>query len=396
MGRALFGNQSQINFATDIDELYEEAVNQAVLPLIYCSLTESEKDFYSKDISLKWEKKSYNYIVKNQRLLFEQNTIIELLKENNIKFAILKGSSCAVNYPDPLLRAMGDIDILVSPQEQVKTVKLLQKNGYSDIYDKSHHCHFTIRKNGITVEVHKEPNGLFINEDSIIKEKLNDFFSDALETVKTETGIPMLDDKHQALVLIIHKLEHFLSGGLGLRQVCDWAVFVEKRLTIKLWKELEPIIYDMGLLVFTNAITKVCIDYLGLPQKSVPFEPKCDLELLENIINHIMHCGNFGIKDKAYGEHFFVDAHSKSRISSFFKVMNSACKKHWPICDKYSILRPIAPFVVYGRYIILRLKGERDRFEPIKLYKRSASKHELYKEIMPFIAKNQNNEDKER
>ncbi len=383
--RALFGVSVELDQSIDLNAVLREAVNQSMLATVYAALTTEEMGRLSPEDQNKWKLTSYTYIAKGQQLLYEQRHVISLLTESGIRFAILKGSTCAANYPDPALRTMGDIDILVSPDEQRHVVELLQADGYSDVLDEDHHCHLTVRKNRVSVEVHREPNGVFVNEDPRLQTQINAFFADALDRVKCEDGYPALSDKHQAVVLIMHKLEHFLAGGLGLRQFCDWAMFVRARMTPELWGELEPLLDSLGLLTFTVVVTRACIDHIGLPEASALWAAEGDMELSDQVLEHIVNSGNFGIKDKAYGERFFVDAHSKGRISSAFKLVGSACRTHWPVCARHPILMPVAPFVVYSRYLKLRRQGKRDKFRPVNLYKRAGTKQQLYRDLKPFV-----------
>ena len=386
IGRALFGHAVTLDSDTDLNAVLREAKDQSMLATVYCSLTEEELSRISPADQQKWRMTFFRFVAKSQQLLYEQANVISLLEKNGTRFALLKGSSCAANYPDPSLRAMGDVDILVAPDEQRAVVELLQADGYSEVVEEDHHCHLTVRKGRVSVEVHREPNGLFINEDDALRERIDAFFADALDRVQMENGYPALSDRHQAVVLVLHKLEHFLAGGLGLRQLCDWAMFVQKRMTAELWGELEPLLESFGLLTFTLMVTRACIDHLGLPAEDAPWAAMADKELSDKVMEHIIRSGNFGVKDKAYGERFFVDAHSKGRISSAFKVVGSACRTHWPVCARHPILMPVAPFVVYARYLKLRREGKRDKFRPVQLYQRAGSRQQLYRDLKPFVA----------
>lgn len=386
VGRALFGHAVMLEGDTDLNAVLREAKDQSMLATVYCSLTEEELSRISPADQQKWRMTFFKFVAKSQQLLYEQANVISLLEKNGTRFAILKGSTCAVHYPDPSLRAMGDIDILVAPDEQRAVVELLQADGYSEVVEEDHHCHLTVRKGRVSVEVHREPNGLFINEDDVLRGRIDTFFADALECVQMENGYPALADRHQAVVLILHKLEHFLAGGLGLRQLCDWAMFVQKRMTAELWGALEPLLESFGLLTFTLMITRACIDHLGLPTEDAPWAATADKELSDKVMEHIIKSGNFGVKDKAYGEKFFVDSHSRNRISSVFKTVGASCRTHWPICAKYPILMPVAPFVVYARYLKLRREGKRDKFRPVQMYQRAGSRQQLYHDLKPFVA----------
>ena len=386
IGRALFGHAVTLDSDTDLNAVLREAKDQSMLATVYCSLTEEELSRISPADQQKWRMTFFKFVAKSQQLLYEQANVISLLEKNGTRFALLKGSSCAANYPDPSLRAMGDVDILVAPDEQRAVVELLQADGYSEVVEEDHHCHLTVRKGRVSVEVHREPNGLFINEDEALRARIDAFFADALDHVQMENGYPALSDRHQAVVLVLHKLEHFLAGGLGLRQLCDWAMFVKKRMTAELWGELEPLLESFGLLTFTLMVTRACIDHLGLPAEDAPWAATADKELSDKVMEHIIKSGNFGVKDKAYGEKFFVDSHSKSRISSLFKTVGASCRTHWPVCARHPILMPVAPFVVYARYLKLRREGKRDKFRPVQLYQRAGSRQQLYRDLKPFVA----------
>ena len=47
---------------------------------------------------------------------------------------------------------------------------------------------------------------------------------------------------------------------------------------------------------------------------------------------------------------------------------------------------PVAPFVVYARYLKLRREGKRDKFRPVQLYQRAGSRQQLYRDLKPFVA----------
>ncbi len=384
LGNALFEMPAAVPDTVDWAAVYEEAKAQAVLPLALQAA--DSLGLLPEHIKGQWLPAAISQIGFNERLLAEQRKVIALLGQHGVPCVILKGSSSAMWYPDPEFRVMGDIDLLVNPEDQLKAVALLQENGYGDVLDTEHHCHLTLAKGSICVEVHKEPNGLFINEDSGIAQRLQTFFADGVSRRQEINSLPVLSDDRQAVVLIMHKLEHFLSGGLGLRQLCDWAVFVNRRLTPQLWKQLRPLLADCGLLHFTGIITRVCVDYLGLPVTAVPWAAEADKALTDEVMAHIFACGNFGSKGSTYGQRFFTDSHASNRIASFIRVVISASQHHWPICKKHPVLMPIAPFVAYGKYLILRLQGKRPALKPVKLYNSSKEKQQLYRELKPFVA----------
>ncbi len=384
--RALFGASTDFDpSAVDWKELYKEASNQALTLLIWDTLTKEERAIIPKEISTRWEQTAFVHIMNNENLRYEQEQVLKALEDVGISCVILKGSSSAACYPKPELRIMGDIDLLVKPEEQMDAVKILQAQGYGEVLDEDHHCHMAIHKDKFTVEVHREPNGLFVDAQSECAKKVKVYLDDAVDHRQLEHGLPVLPDDMQALTLLIHKLEHFLTSGLGLRQLCDWAVFVDKRMDEKLWAELEPKLKEFGLLYFTGIMTKACMDYLGLPPDSAPWAMEYDSTTAGQVMEQILKEGNFGRKADRYGERLFANPSSSNRVTSFFKVLFSACREHWRPCDELPILLPIGPFVLLGRYLYQRRHGERPKLNLRKKYQQAGNDQKLYQSLRPFV-----------
>ncbi|MCC8168252.1 MAG: nucleotidyltransferase family protein [Clostridiales bacterium] len=394
-GRALFNAPTEFDAAAvDWQALYEESLNQTLSLLIWDVLTDEERTALPGDMASTWEQNALRIIMGNEQLLYEQDRVIRLLEDNGIPLVILKGSSSAVCYPDPSLRTMGDIDILVRPGQQLAAVALLRENGYeaeSDPEDSVNHCHIAVCKNNIAVEVHKEPNGLYMSSNAEISQVLQSLFEDAVDKRQIEDGLPVLADDKQAVVLILHKLEHFTTSGLGMRQLCDWAAFVNKKLDMtthdgrELWDNLEPLLSDVGLLTFTGVMTRVCVEYLHLPEEKARWAMQYDGETARRVMEQILREGNFGRKAEKYAERLFSNPNSSNRITSFIRVMCNVCREHWPPCDRHIVLMPIAPFVLLRRYLVQRSRGERPKLNLKKKYRQAEYDQKLYKELKPFM-----------
>lgn len=163
-------------------------------------------------------------------------------------------------------------------------------------------------------------------------------------------------------------------------------------MTDKLWEQLKPRLADFGLLYFTGTITKVCTEYLHLPKDKAQWVSEYDTALAGEVMERILQSGNFGRKENAYAQRYFVDAHCENRITSFIKTLKFACSKHWPICEKHPVLMPAAPFVIFFKYIKLRIHGKRPAIHPVMLYKNAGSKQKLYKELKPFSVQKEQGE----
>ncbi len=384
LSRALFGKEIILEQPVDWAKLYKEAKAQTVLPLVYNALTKGELELMPPELKSKWKHAFLQNVLVNEQVLYEQEQILALLNKNTVPCVVLKGKGSSLNYPNPSLRALGDIDLFVEPTDFEKVSLLLTESGCEEKGDG--YLHKSLYKNNAIVELHKEPISLKFNENDEIARAVRAFFADVIEKRILIDATPIPSYIHQAVILLMHKLEHFLSAELGLRQLCDWAVFVKSRLDEELWQRLSPLLDEFGIKTFTIVITKVCIDYLGLPSSCAEWALDCDDALVKDVIELIVESGNFGGKvDNSYGQRLFVDAHSKNRISSFFKVLFSACREHWSPCAKHPILLPIAPFVVYFKYLKMRKQGKRKKLKLSTVYQRAGTRQKLYQELQPFI-----------
>ncbi len=370
----------------DFEALYNESKVQCVHPLVYDYLGKNGAKIKPAELNAKWWQEVGRNLLRNKQLCTAQKEAIALLEQAGIPCVILKGTSAAAVYPDPALRVLGDIDLLVKPEQQQAAVACLQKFGYSEAWNEEHHCHLTISKNGISVEVHWEPNGLFMCTDGEVCQKIRDFLSDAVACRQWAGEEPVLSDGHQAVVLLLHKLEHFVGGGLGLRQLCDWAMFVDKRMDETLWSELSPKLEGFGLKVFAQVITRVCVDYLGLPEEKAPWAMDADKNLAAMVMEDIIRAGNFGRKESAknYGGALFTSLQADSAGESFFRALKSACQRNWEPCKEYPILTPLALPKVLIRHIRLRSTGRRAAFRPGKIIKEAKARRELVDSLKPF------------
>lgn len=381
LGRALFHAEFTFDAKTaPWEELFAESCAQTVELLVFDALTNNERALMSAGTASAWQRAALQRLGRNEQLRYEQGRILAALQKEKLSCVVLKGSSCAQNYPDPALRCAGDIDLLVGKEGLAPARKVLESFGYA-AYEEPHPFHLHMRKGAQVVELHHEPAGI---PDGEMGEALRCFFAGSEQQAPIQNTLPVLPVKEQAVMLLLHKLEHIVSSGLGLRQLCDWAVFVKSRLANEEWQRLEPILKDFGLLHFARIVTRICVEYLHLPKEAAPWCLDADRQLARRLLEDILRTGNFGRKENRYGQRLFTDANSSSRLTSFMKVGIQTCRNHWPPCERYPVLLPVAPVVLLARYRKHRQGGLRPAFRPQEAYKSAKGRQSLYAELKPF------------
>lgn len=166
-------------------------------------------------------KEAIPYISRNIQRMWEQEQLSKTLED--IPYLIIKGSCAAINYPDPMRRTLGDIDIIVAPQYFDKAYGALEAAGYvpkEPVDADVRHIHF--RRNGILIELHRRFATLQTKEQ---EQLLDEWLYSATPVVGMvgKYSFPMLQEEMNGLVLLTHINQH-LEEGLGLRQLLDWII----------------------------------------------------------------------------------------------------------------------------------------------------------------------------
>lgn len=281
------------------------------------------------------------------QLMYGQAKLLELLHEKDIPCVILKGASAACAYPYPNLRTMGDVDFLVKRADYEKTAFILEENGYRLTHDKNPMMHhYTYAKDGVSFELHKRLN--IVNDSN---EKLLALFENGIDHRGIrridDFSFPVLPDALNGLVLMFHINQH-LREGLGLRQIIDWMMFMN-RLPSKDWEnEMLPLLKEYGMEKLAITVTAMCQEYLGLKQIVRDTENYPYRELME----YIMDMGNFGRKNGVKGKiSRFI--YATPDIGRFFRKLQKGGLANWKAARKYRILRPFA--WVYQSFRILSI-----------------------------------------
>ena len=89
---------------------------------------------------------------------------------------------------------------------------------------------------------------------------------------------------------------HHLNGeGIGLRHLCDWAVFVSSMSRAEFCELFEKSLKSIGLWHFACVLTSLCVEYLGCNAESLL--EQIDNDSISLYMSDIIKGGNFGQKD---------------------------------------------------------------------------------------------------
>lgn len=371
---SLFKQNKNINNIDSIDTLIREARAQTVFPLIYFALS-------NKNDLAEYQSEYFNIITQNVKITEEHKVLHRLLCENDIPYIFLKGCASAEYYPDPLLRTMGDVDFLVKERDIEKTTTLLLQNGYTTSDDFSGiHIAFENSTNHTIIELHRNINGIPQGE---IGEKINALLADIFDnSVCKNNNYYLPSHFHHGLILLLHTASHITSEGIGLRHLCDWAVFVSHFTDKEFVNLFKNTLQDIGLWKFAQILTAFSVKYLGCPVKKWANDIKDDI--LQSILQDIINSGNFGKKDYSrYQQIKYISNRNNNTITNYstFKqaLINIHSKAYYEFefTKKSPLLLPIGYVLVIFKYIFMVIKGKR-KLDNSKLIKHASHRKALY------------------
>ena len=269
------------------------------------------------------------------RVMHEQDQLLQLFARHDIPCVVIKGSASAMAYPNPALRTMGDVDILVKRADLDRAAMVMEQDGFRLCLEKDSSIHhYSYIKGDVVFELHHR---LSVIRES--DERLLSLFENGIDQrVYAESNgyrFPVLPEVLNGLSLMFH-INHHLREGLGLRQIIDWMMYVNAR-SDEERNELGSLLRETGMEKLALTVTVLCQRYLGL-RRIVEDDGN---NLCEKLLAYIMEKGNFGRKAGIEGKIASFSLTTKGP-KSFFRRLQDNGMYRWKAAQKHTILRPFA------------------------------------------------------
>lgn len=210
--------------------VYEEAARQSLLGVTFRAveqLPENQRPPY--DVLMSWAVEAQYIKQMNRRLTEACGRLTRLFAEQQRRTAILKGQANALMYPDVESRQPGDIDIWVEGGRE-SVILLLDKLGMMPKGERAvtyHHVHLPADENGVVVEIHFRPSSG--NRNPLTNYRLQRWLEqEVVNTTRVEAGFCVPSMRFALAMQLSHIQRHFMSGGIGLRQLTDYYLLLCK------------------------------------------------------------------------------------------------------------------------------------------------------------------------
>ena len=244
-----------------------------------------------------------------------------LLRSEGILPLLLKGESMAPLYLRPESRNCGDIDLFVFPENYTRAAALLATR--LEQTGKATEKHGNFRRGRYNTELHFSP---LILQRPWLRHHFDRYTREKLSAVDETVFLPFAEGKvsvppatYNAIFLFAHIYHHFIEGGIGLRQICDWTLFLDRNFERLDLDELATQLKRFGLMNAWKCFVSLTVRFLGLRSERAPFydaDERYGRDAGE-ILAIILKEGNFGRYGKGELAKKKDDSFSTQKSKSF-------------------------------------------------------------------------------
>ena len=336
-----------------------------VLPLVYEALYKSEEFKKTDEDFQKYLKTTsmqiiYNQIQRSERFL----QLYEEFNKKGLKILVFKGIILRELYPIPDERISGDEDLLIKKEDLKKAEEILKSKDMDRILSQEEEedvYHYFCKKTGLHLELH---TGLFGNSSEIYKKMEKTFqgvFDDSEKVIINNVTINTFSlDKH-FLYVICHAMKHFVSSGIGIRQICDIVMYINKYYDKINWNYIWQEVSNFGYETLFVNFLQIGIDYLGLDEKKITYVKNKNKYYIntKNLLEDIIDGGIYGASNQSRLnaanmslDAFNNGANSKinSNLAAIFPKADNL-KKRYKYLENHPFLLPIAWISRISTYI---------------------------------------------
>jgi len=310
-------------------EVLEEAAHQGVLGLM----------------PIEGSIQYWQMLRRNVMVVAAHQKLHKLMTENGIPYVVLKGVASAAYYPDPDRRLMGDVDFIVKEPDFERTCSVLDAEGFEGHKDMQEH-HIRYNTGSGWWELHWRAPGFPENHP------IERFVDEMIDQAQACDGCMSTSPFHHGLILLTHSASHWITSGVTLRHICDWAVFYAHFEEAEFLSMFEVTLKELGLWRYAQLLTAVCMRYLGAPARC--WAENADENLLAALIEDVFDVDEERVNEaKLMTDDSSVTVDDTAMHVKFIRTLAHKACLRWPICARIKLL---LPFGMIGHLIVYSVK----------------------------------------
>ena len=278
--------------ADDIEKISKLAHEQSIDGIIYLQLMNHNLRL----TELKRCLLSHVFHSSNRKYFIEQ--LSGYMEKENIPFICMKGSVFRDYYPIPSVRSMGDVDIVIRPEDKEKVDDIfVNKMGFTRFVD--NHAVWTYYLKDFQFEVHNHMFYEKLTNDfdyiGYFDHIFNHIHHGRVFDLESEC-LYVPDENYHFLYLMTHTAKHIINNGSGFRAYLDMVMFTRNNDHLD-WEWIKQELTKMKLLQFTKTCFALCERWFDV---KMPLSHKeLDESFYEEITEKTFNDGIFGLDNKA-------------------------------------------------------------------------------------------------
>lgn len=222
---------------------------------------------------------------------------VKMLRDNGIESVLLKGFSLAQYYPNPSLRQFGDIDLFVGLEKFHEACAVLRtlpgSYNWGVILDSGRH--FNIEFGDYSVEIHRVSSEIEDEEVEPIYMEIErqGLFVHSREVELEGAKLRVPSKEFMVFFTFYHAWHHFLTTGVGWRQLCDLALVLHAYHGQINTEQLSRDFESLHLMQPWQTFGYLIVHQIGLPETEMPFYNTSMRHRATKLYDYIMEEGNF-------------------------------------------------------------------------------------------------------
>lgn len=267
------------------------AANHHVLPMIYHQINVNFPFHLPKELHREWRCRTVGQVLDQERRSQAFLKVYQLLMDKGLTPVVVKGIVLRNLYPQPNQRPSSDEDLWIEAEDFQRYECELFRLGFQQVAGRAgSHRSYHHTASGLHLELHGQP---FAQEGPCYV--FNEMFGQpetqwiSVDEVKVCT----LEPTQHLVYLLCHAYQHFISCGVGIRQIGDVAVFAQRQHHNIDWDRVDRWMRRINLQGFWQTVCRIIhAQFHLLPQECLCF---CSGEIsLEPLLEDILEGGVYG------------------------------------------------------------------------------------------------------
>jgi hypothetical protein len=334
------GVKPVLDHEIDVLKIHDTAVQQGIWDITFLAIKQLYDEgsyFVNGELIEKWHKELIIRIAKETQRSFQVYNIIKKLEDSGVNCCVLKGEIIADLYYNPDCRISTDTDILIDKAFEKKAVKIMGKNKFEVLTrsSASHHVRCFHPVAGL-IELHVD---LYdeIFEDIWFDNMINN--KESCRRVTTSQGYEYttLGITDGLIFITLHYIKHFLTCGVGIRQLMDVLLYMKKYKNEIDWDRLNGLLRHLKYYKFFSNAIGIGIEYLKFNKEELP-EVEYDSDIMIKILDDVEEGGVYGKSNLQRRD--FYKIYTEKR---FEKIKNENYQKYMNKWKRSSSLKMIFP-----------------------------------------------------